>query len=305
MKRLILLLVLFIIFGALVFIRWEEIETIVNTYLIKYRKNIEIGEVNDYYRNMDFDYVQITDNFFPENKEDLTNVVYTVLNAGKDEFTFYCPKEYEKCVSDVQELANDQSKLSDINNFVHPFNGFSNIAFEYDNLGRVTVKITKIYSEEKIQEINQRMDELLPTITSTSNSKEENIKSIHDYIINHTKYDSLRSEQGIETYESNNAYGPLFQGYAICGGYTDLMELFLERLDVKSYKVSSDSHVWNAIYLNNRWSHLDLTWDDPVADDGKDYLLDSFFLISTNDLLEKEETQHEFDLSIYSELKEA
>ena len=304
MKKIILFLVLLAILIGLVIVRQDDLKAVINTYMIKYKRNIEIGEVNDYYRNIDFNYVQITDNFFPENEKDISNILYTILNAGKNEFTFYCPDEYEDCLSDVQKLANNQNKLSDINNFVHPYNTFSNIAFEYDSLGRVTVMITKMYSDEEITEINEKIDSLLPTLTSSLKSDEENIRSIHDYIINNTKYDSLRSDQGKEIYKSNMAYGPLFEGYAICGGYTDLMELFLERLKIKSFKISSPSHVWNALYLNGKWTHLDLTWDDPVADDGKDYLLDSFFLISTNELLESEKTQHNFDLNVYSEVKE-
>lgn len=304
MKKAILLIVLLAILVGLVIVRRDDLAAVLDTYIANYKRDIDIGEVNDYYRNMDFDYVQITDNFFPENDKDITNIVYTVLNAGKKEFTFYCPKEYEDCIRDVQTLANDQTKLSDINNFVHPFNSFSNIAFEYDSLGRVTVMITKMYNDEEIEAINKKIDELLPTLTSSLKSDEDNIRSIHDYIINNTRYDSLRSEQGQEVYKSNKAYGPLFEGYAICGGYTDLMELFLERLNIKSYKISSISHVWNALYINGKWLHLDLTWDDPVADDGKDYLLDSFFLISTDELLESEKTQHVFDLDVYKEVKE-
>ena len=38
-------------------------------------------------------------------------------------------------------------------------------------------------------------------------------------------------------YKSEIAYGPLFEGYAVCGGYTDLMELFLEKMNIKSYKI--------------------------------------------------------------------
>ena len=45
------------------------------------------------------------------------------------------------------------------------------------------------------------------------------------------------------TYASDIAYGPLFEGYGICGGYTDAMELFLEKMGIESYKISSDQHV--------------------------------------------------------------
>ena len=91
----------------------------------------------------------------------------------------------------------------------------------------------------------------------------------------------------------------------VCGGYTDLMQLFLEKMDVPNYRVSSDKHVWNAVYINNSWQHLDLTWDDPVYDDGHQVLDHSFFLVSTNKLLELEQTQHSFDESHYLELKRA
>ena len=83
------------------------------------------------------------------------------------------------------------------------------------------------------------------------------------------------------------------------------MELFLERLNIKSYKISSDQHVWNAVYINGTWKHLDLTWDDPVAVDKTDYLEHSYFLIDTNKLLQQERTQHTFNQEIYAELKGA
>ena len=82
------------------------------------------------------------------------------------------------------------------------------------------------------------------------------------------------------------------------------MELFLEKMNVKSFKISSENHVWNAVYLNNKWYHLDLTWDDPVASNGKDYLEHDYFLIDTNKLLSLETEQHQFNKEIYKEFAE-
>ena len=83
------------------------------------------------------------------------------------------------------------------------------------------------------------------------------------------------------------------------------MQLFLEKLGVKNYKVSSDEHVWNAVFINNRWLHLDLTWDDPVTSTGENILDHKFFLIDTLTLLNLEKTEHQFNIDVYSELKEA
>ena len=277
---------LIFILAGLVIIRYEDITTIINTYIFK-NPNITLGNKNEYYRDYDFEFIQNTEDFSPNNLQELLNIYYTIINAGKDEFTFYCPKDYENCLNDVGDLANDQSKLSDINNFVHPFNSFSHIETEYDSFGRVQVRITKSYSANDIDLINDKVDKLYTQLIDSNKSDVENIRKVHDYIINNSKYDSDRSDKKIINYRSDIAYGPLFEGYAICGGYTDLMQLFIERMNIKSYRISSDDHIWNALYLNNKWSHLDLTWDDPVASDGKDYL------------------QHDFNQEIYSELKEA
>ena len=302
MKKLLTLGLLMILAG-LVMIRQDDIKTIINTYLSP--KTIDLGDKNEYYRDYDFNYVQNTDDFNPSNSQEILNIYYTVINAGKTEFSFYCPKEYTGCLDDIQRLARNQDMLSDINNYVHPYNGFSHIETEYDSLGKITVRINKSYYEEDIEDINKKLDELYPQLVDENKSDTENIRTIHDYIINHTKYDSDRSDKKIIKYRSDIAYGPLFEGYGICGGYTDLMELFLERMNIKSYKISSDMHVWNAVYIDNTWKHLDLTWDDPVANDNKDYLEHDYFLINTTDLLNREKTQHIFNQEIYSELKEA
>jgi len=83
------------------------------------------------------------------------------------------------------------------------------------------------------------------------------------------------------------------------------MELFLEKLGIKSFKVSSEQHVWNAVLYNSQWLNLDLTWDDPVASDGNNYLEHNYFLIDTNKLLEMETTEHTFNEEHYYELKRA
>ena len=296
MKKTIFTLFLLLIFVSLLVIRKDDISTFINTYLTPH--TVTLGEINDYYRSYDFDFVQNTDNFNPTSKQDIFNIYYTIINAGKSSFTFYCPTEYKDCIKEIISLANNQEELSDINNYVHPFNGFSHIETEYDSLGRVTVNIVRSYTEEDINLIESKIDELLPTLTNNVDV-DKKIKNIHDYIINNTKYDSDRSDRKIINYRSDTAYGPLFEGYAICGGYTDLME----RLNIKSFKISSNNHVWNAVYHNNDWYHIDLTWDDPVSSDGSNYLEYNYYMIDTNTLLDLETTQHNFNQEHYKELK--
>ena len=296
---------LFLVLVGFVILRQDEITTIMNSYLLKNNALVTLEEKNEYYRDYDFMFIQNTDNFSPSSYQDLLNIFYTVINSGQTDFTFSCPSDYVSCLEHVKIIANDQSLLSDINNYVHPYNGFAHIETEFDTLGRVRITLVKSYTSDDIVLINQKIDELYPQLVFDYNSYEQNIRNIHDYIINSTKYDSERSEKGIVNYRSDIAYGPLFEGYAICGGYSDLMELFLEKMGIRNYKVSSDNHVWNVVEIGGQWYHIDLTWDDPVASDGKNYLDHSYFLVTSNQLRNMEKTQHSYNINHYLELKDA
>ena len=266
------------------------------------KDNVKIESKNAYYRNYDFNFVKNTEYFYPSDYQDILNIYYTVLNAGLDEFSFYCPKSYETCIEDIKRLANDQDTLSDINNYVHPYNGFSHIETEYDSIGRVKISITHNYTEEQINEINEKINELYDELYNDNLTDIDNIKRFHDYIVNNAQYDIEKSKTNESVYHSDIAYGPLFEGYAVCGGYTDLMQLFLEKMALKCFKVSSAKHIWNAVNYEGTWYNIDLTWDDPVANDGNNYLEYHYFMIDTEKLHDLEKTEHFFNESHYSEL---
>lgn len=301
MKKYIVLLFLVILFGFAFAFR-KPLYNLYRTYFVKEEKEVTLTASNDYTRDYDFNYVKRTDDFTPSNYQDLLNIYYTVLNSGEEEFSFYCTDEYSECINDIDSLANNQKVLSTINNFVHPFNSFRHLETSYDDYGKVTLKIEHIYSNNDIKLINAKVEEIEKEIWNSSMSNEDKIKEAHNYIINNSKYDKDRSDNNIVKYKSDTAYGSLLEGYSLCGGYTDAMELFLEDMGIKSYKISSENHVWNAVNLNNAWYHLDLTWDDPITTDGSDILEYNFFLITTSELSELEGEQHNYDKNVYSEL---
>ena len=259
---------------------------------------------NSYYLKYNFNYVDEMNDFELKDKNDLINFYYTIINNGNDLFDFYCPSEYENCLNDVASIANNPKEFSVINGFVHPYNSFDTIETVYDSLGRVKLNIKKTYSNYDIIKINEKVEEIVKNEIKEETDKKKIIKIVHDYIINHTKYDKDRTDRNIINYQSNTAYGVLFEGYGICSGYADTMAIFLNYYDIPNYKVSSENHVWNAVYLDGKWYHLDLTWDDPIINTGEDVLDDTYFLISTKVLKELNDSQHHFDEKVYSELKE-
>lgn len=264
------------------------------------RKNTTL-ENNPFAGKESYQFVQLTDDFTPSTSQDLINIYYTVLNSGMKEFTFYCPEDYKNCINDVDYLSNNQVLLSHINNFLPVYNSFQNIETEFDSLGKVTISIHYTYQQQEITELEATVSNIINSTIQDNMTTEDKIKAIHDYIINTTKYDVNRSDNKITTYHSDTAYGALIEHYAICSGYADSMKLFLDYLQIPNYKISSENHIWNLVYLDHTWYHLDLTWDDPVTSTGEDVLEYDYFLINTEELKEIENEQHIFDNTIYQE----
>lgn len=305
MKKFLSSLIFIIIIITIYIYRNNITDFVLNTSNMVTKKEIVIPKVNEYKKeNSNYSYVSNTENFIPKTKQDILNIIYTTLNSGWDEFTFYCPNEYKSCVDDVVEITNNNLILSNINGFVHPYNSFKSIETAYTTQGKITLNVHKIYTEDMINEINNVVDKVIIEKLSSTISDEEKIRIIHDYIINNSKYDNERI-MGITKYNSNIAYGNLIQGYGICSGYTDSMAIFLNKLGIQNYKISSDKHIWNLVYINDKWLNLDLTFDDPVANTGEDILQHDYFLIDTNKLLELDKDEHTFDDKVFVEAKNA
>lgn len=280
-------------------------------------KTLVILPGNKYTKDKSYKYVELTNDYVPYSYQDLLNIYYSAINNGWDQFTFYCPSEYTKCIEDAEAISGDELILTHLNNYIHPFNSFTNVKTSMKESGEITITIFYLYTDEQILAIENRVDSLIKALIKPDQDDYEKIKTIHDYIINHANYDVIRNEQTTSPYNSYIAYGPLFEGYATCNGYTDLMAIFLTKLGFDNYKVattpneisySSTGHIWNAVKLNNEWLHIDLTWDDPVSDDGKDYLFHTYFLVTTEAMHEADKggtsiEEHNFNKMFYLEFK--
>ena len=292
-----------IVGGLLIYLNRTEIVRIIVNEVVKFQE-VSLEYKNSYYLRYNFKYVNSVDSFNIRSKQDLLDLYYTIINNGNDTFDFYCPSEYKNCIDDVKLLANNPKELSNINGFVHPYNSFDIIETKYDSLNRVTLNIVKTYDDETIALLNKKIEEIVETEIKDEKNARKIIKIVHDYIIKHTKYDKDRTDKNIIKYQSNTAYGVLFEGYGICSGYSDAMALFLNYFNIPNFKVTSENHVWYAVFIDGKWLHLDLTWDDPILSSGEDVLDDSYFLITTSELNKLSDSQHHFDENIYVELME-
>ena len=258
---------------------------------------------NEYFKEKDYNFVQNVDNFVVKSRQEMINAIYTIINSGVEEFTFYCDKDYFTCLNDFKEIREDRVLISDINNFVHPYNSFKEINTSYDNYGNLTIDVVKKYSDKDIKLINNKVEEIISKEVNDDMSEKEKIKAIHNVIINNSKYatDKIQSERNDIDFSLAN--GVLIHGLGICNSYADAMAIFLEKMGIDNYKIASDVHVWNLVNINNNWLHLDLTWDDPVLSDNSDKLQFIFFLINDNRLKKLNVDMHDYDSRVYSEAK--
>ena len=279
---------------------------IVNYILIKsFNSSYKIVS-NDYTVDSDFELVQNTKTVVPYNKQDILNIIYTGLNNGSDDISILCPSKYTNCIDDAKALLYDQELLSNINNYVHPFNTFKELKISSNELGQIEIQINKTYTKEEIDKINIVFKQMYDSLISDTMTDIEKIEVIHDTIIKNTKFDTEKSDNidnpnFIDKYKSGTAFGALVNNYAICAGYTDAMSLFLDAFGIKNYRVASENHMWNFVYLNGSWYHLDLTWDDQNVLNSKP--LRTYFLITTEKLESIKDGAHNYNKEIFIEAK--
>lgn len=302
-KVIIILTITLLIVGGFYYIGThyqDEIYIYYRENVKKVKQDIKL-EKNEYYKDKNYSYVQNTNDFVAKDKKHLINIFYTVINSGADKFTFYCDENYKNCTKDVIELISNKDTLSNVNNFVHPYNSFETINASYDEYGQVDLTINKVYTKEDIQVLNTKVQKIINKKIKKNMSNKKKIETIHDYIINNGRYatDKIRKKHPNKDY--NKANDILIEGVGLCSAYSDAMALFLYEFGIDNYKIASNNHIWNLVKINNKWLHLDLTWDDPVTQTGVQKLEDIFMLIDNKELKELKVTQHKYDKNIYKE----
>lgn len=241
-----------------------------------------------------------TTNFYPSNKNELLDIYYTMMNNGFDNFTYYCNKNYKTCYEDINDISHNTTLFTYMNQLVHPYNSFKMVNSNYSVNGKVDITIDSKYTKNDIIKIDNEINNIINKLNINNvPSINEKIRLFHDYIADTNVYDEDKANN-ISKYNSDMAIGTLFQGHSTCSGYTDTMAIFLDKLGIENIKIITKKHTWNAIKLDNKWYHLDLTWDDPITNNKTNIILHDYFLITTDQLLNKDKSEHNFDRNLYN-----
>ena len=127
------------------------------------------------------------------------------------------------------------------------------------------------------KEIDQRVEEIKNLINSNMNDIDK-VKIFHDeiiyncnYFVDVVNYNTDELDALMKSSNYDNAYGALIDGVAVCEGYARAFLYLCSSVGIPCELVSGVAdgvqHMWNMVYLNGQWYHIDLTWDDPVVKD--------------------------------------
>jgi hypothetical protein len=138
--------------------------------------------------------------------------------------------------------------------------------------------------------IKEAADFFLANYITNEMSDRDKIKAVHDYLIKTTKYDVLLDQSyqanADNTSDSYLAYGVLVNHSGVCDGYAKAFNMFMDILGIPServvgtasYKNKNVNHAWNRVYVDNQYLNIDVTWDDPVPDQGTKVGYDYFLI---------------------------
>lgn len=125
-------------------------------------------------------------------------------------------------------------------------------------------KLTKlsynVESMDKVRktwaEIDKATEEILLYI-SPDMTDFEKIMTVHDYMINNYAYNINDTDQ---------TFLIMLDKAGVCAAYSEAFQHMMNVLGIESTLVSSEEmgHIWNMVKIDDRWYHVDVTWDDPV-----------------------------------------
>ena len=167
------------------------------------------------------------------------------------------------------------------------------------DLQKLSVQPSLLFEDsETIRQARKALEDAANMIAAGAEQQDgiyEKVKYVHDYIIDHTAYDtdaleSISNGEDESVMAATTAYGCLVQHKAVCSGYASAFQLVLQKLGIECGRVNglrnseSGAHQWNFLRLDDDYYYTDVTWDDPLKPDGTQTRTYEFFLISEDDL---------------------
>lgn len=245
--------------------------------------------------NTDYSNVQV-DKYFYNQLDEKSRIIYRAFESNKEQMkTGTYQIELGTSFSDILSQSNGQEKLGEYYQsaieaytydnpeifYLSPKKMYLNIETTtrggtstynvYINSGNEANYLSEEFSSK--EEIDQAMAQIEQVknqiVQNRTGNTYEDIKMVHDYLVDNISYDSSLSKENIY-----NIYGALVNRECVCEGYARAFKYLLDELDIPCVMVigtatnshgETENHAWNYAQLNGNWYAVDSTWDDPVV----------------------------------------
>ncbi|MEF9935510.1 MAG: transglutaminase domain-containing protein [Clostridium sp.] len=205
------------------------------------------NDYNDFYRAVDNGIKNVEESI-------VLNISKSYIRGGIEEF--------KKVFLGIADLVATGSFIDSYTIYYDP-TGSSNVYTVELNYGRPIDEVRR-----KSKEVDEAVNAITPKITSRNNTDRQNIRAIHDFIINNTAYNIDGVNNDTLEIEDHTAYGILIKQVGVCDGYAITMRKMLDTIGIENMVVIGTGdgvpHAWNLVKLSGKWFHVDSTWDDPI-----------------------------------------
>ena len=221
---------------------------------------------------------------FESNKENMKSGTYRVelgdsfsniLNNtnGQEELGRYYQSAIEAYTYDNPEIFYLSPNKMYLN--IESTTRGNNVTYNvYINNGNESSYFTdEFISQEQVENAISQIEGVKNQILSNRSGDTYNdIKMVHDYLVDNIQYDTTISQQNIY-----NIYGALINGTAVCEGYARSFKYLMDELGIPCTLVigegtnsqgQTENHAWNYVQIDGSWYAIDCTWDDPVSTTG-------------------------------------
>jgi len=242
--------------------------------------NYDTQKIDKYYYNQLDEYSKKIYNAMNSNKENMKSGNYEI-NLGTQFSDLLSKSNGEELLGEYYQSAIEAYSYDNPDVFYIEFgNLYLNIETTTRgskktykvviNAGNNTNYLTKEFSsEERVKlAINEIENVQAYFIQNKKDNTYDNIKLVHDYLVESIEYDQTVSQTNIY-----DIYGALVKKESVCEGYAKSFKYLMDSVEIPCVIVagegtnsegSTENHAWNYVELDGKWYAIDCTWDDPI-----------------------------------------
>lgn len=263
-------------------IKTPEIIEIESTSSGQESENIDYSnkEIDKFFYNQLNKYSKIIYNAIDINKENMKTGTYEI-NMGTEFTELFSQSNGEELLGEYYQSAIEAYTYDNPDVFYIEFSKL------YLNIETTTIGSKKTYrvfmnsgnqsnylinefsSKEKIDGALNEINKIKSYFVQNKKADTyENIKLVHDYLVESIEYDETTSQDNIY-----NLYGALINKKCVCEGYAKAFKYLMDSINIPCTIVigkatnsegNTENHAWNYVQLGEDWYAVDCTWDDPI-----------------------------------------